>query len=204
GLHVKTLTFIVLSELATLEEAIVSAHRVEAKEELGSPLQKIEKIALNYAAFNEKCPKKYQGKKKAPKKENKEKGYENLELQPGINKEVAPYKMKEVTPTKKPEERGDLNQTKKKGNEYVNAELTEDRTSRKEEVGLWYNNTEEEKVILTTEKESKVFVIFISDNDDDKTVQGEEDLPNPLLNTINDQIPRTLSIWYQMIPDYRF
>ncbi|CAG8823695.1 20974_t:CDS:2, partial [Gigaspora rosea] len=40
-LHRKTLTFVAVSELDTLEEAIISARRVEA-------------------ALNEKCPKEYQ------------------------------------------------------------------------------------------------------------------------------------------------
>ncbi|CAG8694533.1 15248_t:CDS:2, partial [Racocetra persica] len=71
GLRGKTPTFVAVSEPETLEEAIISARRVEAgeyyskqtqekghqkklEEELGNLSQKIEQIALNYAALSEK------------------------------------------------------------------------------------------------------------------------------------------------------
>ncbi|KAF0387819.1 hypothetical protein F8M41_011143 [Gigaspora margarita] len=85
----------------------------------------------------------------------------------------------------------DLNQ--KEGDEYVNAELTEDSTSSKEGVESWYNSADEEKMILTTGEENEVFVIFVSD-DNNKTVQEEEDLPKSPTDTVNEQIPRTISV----------
>ncbi|CAG8838173.1 7964_t:CDS:2, partial [Gigaspora margarita] len=38
---------------------------------------------------------------------------------------------------------------------YVNAELTEDSTSRKEGVESWYDSANKENVTLTTEEESE-------------------------------------------------
>ncbi|CAG8837811.1 25472_t:CDS:2, partial [Gigaspora margarita] len=60
----------------------------------------------------------------------------------------------------------ELKKQKKEGNEYVKAELIRNSTPRKDGVEAC--------------------------DDDDKTVQGEEDLLKPLPDTVNEQIPRTI------------
>ncbi|CAG8708748.1 4214_t:CDS:2, partial [Gigaspora margarita] len=76
----------------------------------------------------------------------------------------------------------------------VEAEFIRNSTPRKKGVEAWYHSTGKEEMTLITEEENEVFVIFVSDDNDDKTVQGEEDLPKLLPDTVNEQIPRTISI----------
>ncbi|KAF0472545.1 hypothetical protein F8M41_024999 [Gigaspora margarita] len=66
-----------------------------------------------------------------------------------------------------------------------------------------YSSNDEENVTLTTGEESEVFVVLVSDKDDDKIVQGEEDIPRPPLTVDQVQALSTLIVWYQrLMPEY--
>ncbi|CAG8457052.1 18226_t:CDS:2 [Gigaspora margarita] len=96
------------------------------------------------------------------------------------------------------QEAGDLTQTRTEGNDHANPELTEADTPGEEENELWYGSIGKENVALTTEEESEVFVALINE-DDDKTVQEEENLPEPPAGTSDTPKPRTPSVWYRRL-----
>ncbi|CAG8601425.1 24109_t:CDS:2, partial [Gigaspora rosea] len=123
----KTSTFVAVSELDTLKKAIISACRVEAalnEKNIEAKVNRkmirdrrsivnLKRILLaitveKSVSFPEIEQALYRGNKRViqgkpeSRWENQLRSHENLGSQPGINEEVIPYEIEEVTPTKKP------------------------------------------------------------------------------------------------------